>query len=112
MRAYRVTGDIRSIFGPFMNTAMSTANTQRAQRGNPSAQQHQQATPCVCGTSICAVLLWLVAFFVACFVSVVLLPLLWAAHKLMIGNIRIRTVDAKVLNPDSPDIFVQNGDNV
>ena len=55
-----------------MNTAMSSANTQRAQhRYKTAAQQHhQQVTPCVCGTSICAVLLWLVGFFGACLVYV------------------------------------------
>ena len=54
-----------------MNTAMSTVNTQRAQRQKTAAKKHQQATPCVCGTSIRAALLWLVDFFGACFVSVI-----------------------------------------
>ena len=50
---------------------MSTANTQRTRSKKTAAQQHQQATPCVCGTSVCTVLLWLVDFFGACFVSVI-----------------------------------------
>ena len=36
-----------------------------------AAQQHQQAKPCAYGTSICAVLLWQVEFFGACFISVI-----------------------------------------
>ena len=53
---------------------MSTANTQRAQQRKKKcrlAQHHQQVTPCVCGTSICAVLLLPVEFFGACFVYVI-----------------------------------------
>ena len=62
--------NIRSVFWPLMNTAMSTANTHRAQRKKTAAQQHhQQVTTCVRGTSICAVLLWLVDFFGACSAS-------------------------------------------
>ena len=56
-----------------MNTATSRANPQRAQqRPKTAAQQHhQQVTSCVCGASTCAVLLWLVEFFGACFVYVI-----------------------------------------
>ena len=39
-----------------------------------SAQQHQQGTPCVCDTPICALLLWLVGFFGACLVSAIADP--------------------------------------
>ena len=67
----RLRGNIRSVFCPLMNTAMSTTNTQRAQRQKSAAQQHQQAPPCVCSTSIYVVLLWLVDFFGACFVCVI-----------------------------------------
>ena len=35
-----------------------------------ATQQHQQATPCMCGTSVCTVL-WLVDFFEACFLNVI-----------------------------------------
>ena len=34
-------------------------NIQRPRRYNAAAHKHQQATPCVCDTPVCAVLLWL-----------------------------------------------------
>ena len=34
-------------------------NMQRTRRYHAAAHNHQQATPCVCDTPICAVLLWL-----------------------------------------------------
>ena len=36
-----------------------------------AAKQHQQATPCVCGSCICAVLLWSLDFFGALFVAAI-----------------------------------------
>ena len=39
---------------------------QRTQRYNAAAHKHQQATPCVCDTPICAVLLLLVVCLGAC----------------------------------------------
>ena len=38
------------------------ATRQRAERYNAAVDKHQQGTPCVFDTHICAVLLWLVVF--------------------------------------------------
>ena len=58
-----------------------------------AARQHQQATPCVCGTCICAVLQWLVGFFGAYFVSVIDdLNFAAAVHGIAILDKNIRTV--------------------
>ena len=90
----RTTGNVRSVFFALMDTAMNTANTQRAQSQKISAQQHyQQATPCVCGTSICAVLPWLVDFFEACFISAIDdLSLIAAVDGIAILDEHIRAV--------------------
>ena len=59
------------LFCPLMSTQPRhipgrQQNIQRAQHHNAAAHEHQQATPCVCDTPICAVLLWLVVFIGAC----------------------------------------------
>ena len=76
-----------------MKTAMSTANTQSTTLKTAAQQQQQQVTPCVCGTFISAVLLWLVDFFGACFVYVIdYLSFAAAVGGIAILDENIRTV--------------------
>ena len=69
---YVHTGKISSLFfPPFRSTQprrvqgrqRTAYNTQRAERYNAAGHKHQQATPCMCDTPICAVLLRLVVFY-------------------------------------------------
>ena len=102
----RPKGNFRSVFCPFMNTAMSTVNMQAAQRLKTTAQQHhQQVAPRVCGTSICAVLLWLVVVVFSGSASYLqsttcLLLLLWTASPLwtkILGLFGFKTLASMVL---------------
>ena len=72
---------------------------QRAQRYNAAANKHQQATPRVCDTPICAVLLCVV-FMGACVRSV--LPFFAAvcdrSTLTLAGNVRIDWIEYEYLN--------------
>ena len=60
---YARTGYILFVFVALSYRAHSPGHTQqnlqRARRYNAAAHKHQQPTPCVCDTPICAVLPWL-----------------------------------------------------